>query len=254
MYGANRRIEKRDPHKTRKADESMDGKGKTKRCKTIAIIALLLTAASALAGEIRVRAVGNCMASTLYVDLNHENGESDPFLGYSYAVNISGIDIVDVSESTLWEEIDPDFNALVVRKDEPCISRVVLVDFKLKKSIPAKNGIQDFMIRYKALGGLIEIMPGACSPTEICFVTANESRTAHKVKQDNLLGIRQDCDKHEPIPGDVNFDGQLDIADVSSLLSYLHAGGKLYQPEAADFNHDGSINIADAVSMLGHLY
>jgi len=55
--------------------------------------------------------------------------------------------------------------------------------------------------------------------------------------------------------GDVNADGEVDIADVLSLLSALFAGGP--QPVctgASDFNADGSTDISDAVAMLLYLF
>jgi len=55
--------------------------------------------------------------------------------------------------------------------------------------------------------------------------------------------------------GDVNADGELDIADVVTLLETLFAGGtRLVCSGASDFNRDGDTDISDAVAMLIHLF
>jgi hypothetical protein len=54
--------------------------------------------------------------------------------------------------------------------------------------------------------------------------------------------------------GDTNNDGQLNIADVVTLLSYLFSGGDLPAAENADFNEDSVINIADAIALLDYLF
>ena len=52
-------------------------------------------------------------------------------------------------------------------------------------------------------------------------------------------------------PGDVNDDGSINIADVTSILSIL-AGNQsdALIREAADVNDDGAINVADVTSVL----
>jgi hypothetical protein len=55
--------------------------------------------------------------------------------------------------------------------------------------------------------------------------------------------------------GEVNADGQVNIADAIALLGHLFAS----QPapvcrDAADANDDGTLNIADAIKILGHLF
>ena len=55
--------------------------------------------------------------------------------------------------------------------------------------------------------------------------------------------------------GDVNADGDVNIADAIFVLTRLFGGGG--EPAcvgAADANDDGEINIADAVAVLGHLF
>lgn len=51
--------------------------------------------------------------------------------------------------------------------------------------------------------------------------------------------------------GDVNDDGTINVADVTSILSIMagNQSGSLIQ-EAADVNEDGTINVADVTSVL----
>jgi ELWxxDGT repeat protein len=55
--------------------------------------------------------------------------------------------------------------------------------------------------------------------------------------------------------GDVNADGDQDVADAIFLLNFLFAG-RAGPPclDAADANDGGSVNIADAVAILSHLF
>ena len=55
--------------------------------------------------------------------------------------------------------------------------------------------------------------------------------------------------------GDANSDGDLSVADVISILSYLFAGGKEPDPlDAADVNDSGVIDLSDAIYLLGYLF
>ena len=55
----------------------------------------------------------------------------------------------------------------------------------------------------------------------------------------------------QSIPGDVNSDGSVNIADVTSLIDYLLSGEQeTFDAVAADVNGDGSINISDVTSLI----
>ncbi len=54
--------------------------------------------------------------------------------------------------------------------------------------------------------------------------------------------------------GDVNDDGDIDVADVVTINEYLFAGGTLSCPNMADVNDDGGINISDSVYLSNYLY
>ena len=52
------------------------------------------------------------------------------------------------------------------------------------------------------------------------------------------------------IPGDVNDDSEVNIADVTTLIDYLLNNGTVINMAAADVNNDDSINIADVTSLI----
>ena len=61
----------------------------------------------------------------------------------------------------------------------------------------------------------------------------------------------------EPLIGDVNGDGEVNISDVTTLIDYLLGReGEGFDREAADLNHDDEINISDVTELidllLGH--
>ena len=57
------------------------------------------------------------------------------------------------------------------------------------------------------------------------------------------------------LPGDLNRDARVNIADTIYLLSYLFGGGPdPWCMAMADMNGDAKINIADAVYLLAYLF
>jgi hypothetical protein len=55
------------------------------------------------------------------------------------------------------------------------------------------------------------------------------------------------------VPGDVNFDGVINVVDIVLVVNYiLDALVPNYEETlAADFNQDGTINVVDIVNMVG---
>ena len=51
--------------------------------------------------------------------------------------------------------------------------------------------------------------------------------------------------------GDVDGDGNVNIADVTALIDILLAGSEA--PAAADCDLDGTVNIADVTSLIDYL-
>lgn len=54
--------------------------------------------------------------------------------------------------------------------------------------------------------------------------------------------------------GDVNADGQLNVADPVLILDYLFGSASLPCLAAADSGGDGNVNVSDAVGLLGFLF
>ncbi|MFH2037724.1 MAG: dockerin type I repeat-containing protein, partial [Candidatus Zixiibacteriota bacterium] len=56
--------------------------------------------------------------------------------------------------------------------------------------------------------------------------------------------------------GDANFDGIINILDVTRIIGYIYKGGEEPRPiiETGDANGDGSINILDATRLIAFLY
>jgi len=55
----------------------------------------------------------------------------------------------------------------------------------------------------------------------------------------------------EPLIGDVNGDGEVNISDVTTLIDYLLGReGEGFDREAADLNHDDEINISDVTELI----
>jgi hypothetical protein len=81
--------------------------------------------------------------------------------------------------------------------------------------------------------------------------------TNQKLTSEELLGYRLD-DKEcsfsvveKAIEGDVNGDGQVDIADVTALQNYLLGRVQTtFNKENADVNSDGDITIADVKALV----
>jgi len=54
--------------------------------------------------------------------------------------------------------------------------------------------------------------------------------------------------------GDVNQDGEIDIADFSLLLAYIDNRGPIGCYEAADLDNDGNVDISDLSLMINFLF
>ena len=52
----------------------------------------------------------------------------------------------------------------------------------------------------------------------------------------------------QPVLGDVNGDGQVDISDVNAVINMML--GKVDKVDAADINGDGNIDISDVNSVI----
>ncbi len=58
----------------------------------------------------------------------------------------------------------------------------------------------------------------------------------------------------EPLIGDVNGDGEVNIGDVTAIIDYLlGTAGENFNVEAADVNRDGEVNIGDVTAIIDML-
>ena len=80
------------------------------------------------------------------------------------------------------------------------------------------------------------------------------SKTAYQAANTwkNFLNIVEVDLPVDVIRGDVNSDGDVSIADVTTLIDYLLSGGSI-STEAADVNLDGDVSIADVTSLIDYL-
>ncbi len=54
----------------------------------------------------------------------------------------------------------------------------------------------------------------------------------------------------EPVQGDVNGDGVVDVADISSIISFMASEGSDEEKTAADVNGDGTVDVADISNVI----
>ena len=55
--------------------------------------------------------------------------------------------------------------------------------------------------------------------------------------------------------GDINGNGQINVLDITALISYLYQGGPPpVDPAMADVNYSGSIDMLDITHLIGFLY
>ncbi len=120
--------------------------------------------------------------------------------------------------------------------------------------IEATNGSQIPLLNGETIGYLvIEIdgVPPFAGTFPIEFDPA--SCAVDMVTVTNLLGVDATI-VDEFVRGDVNFDGRIDIGDVTAILLYLHMSGELPCRDAADANDDGTLGISDPIWLLEYLF
>ena len=62
------------------------------------------------------------------------------------------------------------------------------------------------------------------------------------------IGTNVGGDQPQPIPGDVNGDNEVNIADVNALIGMILSGQTL---DSGDVNGDNEVNIADVNALIG---
>ena len=67
--------------------------------------------------------------------------------------------------------------------------------------------------------------------------------------------VGRTCCNTDGIRGDVNYDGAVNVADLTYLVQYLFFGGPPPPcPPEADVNGDGAINVADLTYLVEYLF
>jgi len=120
--------------------------------------------------------------------------------------------------------------------------------------IEAENGSQIPLLNGETIGYLviaIDGVPPFAGTFPIEFVSAGCA--VDMVTVTNLLGAEATI-VDEFVRGDVNFDGRIDIGDVTAILLYLHMSGELPCQDAADANDDGTLGISDPIWLLEYLF
>ena len=105
------------------------------------------------------------------------------------------------------------------------------------------SGITDTCYTVKALaGGVYEYLVKAI------YTDGTESVWSN-IQQVTLVG-----GGNEPLIGDVNGDGEVNIGDVTAIIDYLlGTAGVNFNVEAADVNRDGEVNIGDVTAIIDML-
>lgn len=82
---------------------------------------------------------------------------------------------------------------------------------------------------------------------------ANRDQFGPNGKINAFDGLMMVLKAMEPMKGDVNEDGEVNILDVTTLIHYLLSGDDEINPWAADVNGNGTINISDLTDLINVL-
>ena len=110
------------------------------------------------------------------------------------------------------------------------------------------GNMQDIMSEW------IPVADGVCDVTLLIEVMTKKSgfppSYEHKAYGPTLTikFVKGDVPGPEPLMGDVNGDGEVNISDVNSLIDIVLSGST--ENDAADVNNDGEINISDVNALI----
>ena len=83
------------------------------------------------------------------------------------------------------------------------------------------------------------------------YVTNNEGTTTIALAEVHDMYFSNEPGGSDITSGDVNMDGEMNIADVTALIDYLLSGNaSAIDLTAADVNGDGEVNIADVTVLI----
>ena len=100
-----------------------------------------------------------------------------------------------------------------------------------------------------ALGN--EVWAGVDQPSVPLITPDSESAELYKAADQWMNFFFEAGDDY--LLGDVNGDGNVNIADVTALIDYLLSGNGDVNIKAADVNIDGAVNIADVTALIDRL-
>lgn len=116
------------------------------------------------------------------------------------------------------------------------ISSLGITAFADEQTLPTPSTSGD-----TELSAVVAVTPSSESYTEPEMNTAAEDilPTPGKVLETEVSGAP------EIVVGDVNGDGEVNVADVSIISAYIKGFGAAADDDAADVNNDGTIDVED---------
>lgn len=166
--------------------------------------------------------------------------------------------LIEIHNCVIWGN----YTASLAALDLP--TSAIVSDNIIQGGWPGANLDQDPLLLDIGAG---DVTPGPGSP---CIDAGDDSQVVDSLDlygqpriacQAVDLGAveRQLCGGGTGVPepflrGDCNDDGNLDVSDGVTLLSFLFTGGTISCVATVDTNDDGDLNIADGVTLLTYLF
>ena len=66
----------------------------------------------------------------------------------------------------------------------------------------------------------------------------------------NKYTVADITDQYSRLPGDVNNDGEINVSDVTALISIILASDQHEVVDGTDVNEDGEMNISDVTALI----
>lgn len=100
--------------------------------------------------------------------------------------------------------------------------------------------------------GNTQIGPGDTAQYQVAFLYSNTGSSGLGGIADRAAAFAASLGY---VCGDVNGDGNINILDVTALISYLYKSGPTPDPiQAADANGNGAVNLLDVTHLINYLY
>ena len=85
------------------------------------------------------------------------------------------------------------------------------------------------------------------APVRRIWTAGVETASGRRIDRTGNISLQQN-----PLPGDVNADGELNIADVNCITSVILGDPDIYEGRA-DVNDDGEVTIADINVVIAYI-